>query len=42
MVADQNLSLEMFLIRLLYITESKSIPVNKDEKIEANILKILK
>ena len=39
MVADQKLSLEMFLIRLLYITDSKSIPANKDEKIEVNILK---
>ena len=39
MVSDQNLSLEMFLIRLLYITESKSIPISKDEIVEANIPK---
>ena len=39
MVSDQNLSLEMFLIRLLYITESKTITISKNDKIEANTLK---
>ena len=41
MVSDQNLSIEMFLIRLLYITDFKTVSISKEQNTDTNILKDL-